>query len=348
MVEVRWESYPHLSLSLHATSWLQVQANLQLAPKTIDAYGRSVDAFIAFCVESGIVVDLARREHIAAYVRDLATRPNPRGGNIRAFDSGAGLANATLQLRLTAVRLFFDYLMEEGIRSDNPVGRGRYTPGKGFGGERKRGLIPRYRKLPWIPNREQWQQILNAARQESLRNRLMLALAYDGALRREELCVLGAGDIDPAHRTVRIRAETTKNRRERVVIYSEGTGALLSAYLRHRRGLSRASGPLFVSESHRNRGQPLSLDMWSKVVEGIRTHAGVLQFTTHTPRHLRLTDLARAGWDIHEIAIFAGHRTIQSTLLYIHLSGRDLAAKLERAMTDVHSWQAAMLEEPNQ
>jgi len=32
-------------------------------------------------------------------------------------DSGAGLANATLHQRITAVRLFYDYLMEEGLRS---------------------------------------------------------------------------------------------------------------------------------------------------------------------------------------------------------------------------------------
>jgi integrase len=45
----------------------------------------------------------------------------------------------------------------------------------------------------------------------------MLALAYDAALRREELCSLRTDDLDPAHRTVRVRAETTKNRLERVV-----------------------------------------------------------------------------------------------------------------------------------
>jgi len=58
-------------------------------------------------------------------------------------------------------------------------------------------------------------------------------------------------------------------------------------------------------------------------------------FTTHTLRHLRLTDLARAGWDVHEIATFAGHRSIQTTLGYIHLSGRDLAEKLERTLAEV-------------
>jgi integrase len=54
-------------------------------------------------------------------------------------------------------------------------------------------------------------------RQYPVRNRVMLALAYDAALRREELCSLRIDDVDPAHRTLRIRAETTKTRRERVV-----------------------------------------------------------------------------------------------------------------------------------
>jgi len=48
----------------------------------------------------------------------------------------------------------------------------------------------------------------------------MLAFAYDAALHREELCLLTTQDIDPAHRLIRIRAETTKNHRERMVPYS--------------------------------------------------------------------------------------------------------------------------------
>ncbi|MBO0783612.1 MAG: tyrosine-type recombinase/integrase, partial [Ktedonobacteraceae bacterium] len=68
-------------------------------------------------------------------------------------------------------------------------------------------------------------------------------------------------------------------------------------------------------------------------------------FTTHTLRHLCLTDLARSGWDVHEIAVFAGHRSIESTKGYIHLSGRDLATKFERGMAQIHRWRMAALEE---
>jgi integrase len=173
----------------------------------------------------------------------------------------------------------------------------------------------------------------------------MLALAYDAGLRREELCLLRTDDVDPAYRTVRIRAETTKGRRERVVPYSAATGHLLGAYLTERRSLSRSAGALFLSSSRRNRAKPITLWTWSKVVQRMAQRAAVPQFGTHTLRHLCLTDLARAGWELHLIASFAGHRNPQTTLQYIHLSGRELAAKLTRSLAEVHAWRLAQISE---
>jgi hypothetical protein len=65
-----------------------------------------VDEYLAFTAARDIPVIAATKDHIAAYVRDLTSRPNPRGANVVVRDSGAGLANATLQQRITAVRLF--------------------------------------------------------------------------------------------------------------------------------------------------------------------------------------------------------------------------------------------------
>ena len=174
----------------------------------------------------------------------------------------------------------------------------------------------------------------------------MLALAYDAALRREELCSLRTDDLDPAHRMLRVRAETTKTRRERMVPYSAPTGVLLSEYLRHRAALSRARGPLFLSESRRNLAEPLTLWTWSKVVRRIALAAEVPRFSTHTTRHLCLTDLARMGWELHAIATFAGHRSTDSTLRYIHLSGRELSEKLASSMSQIHAWRVSMLTDP--
>ena len=337
------QRWPILQQCPDAVTWLEVQANLGLAPRTLEAYTRGLADYLAVCEREAIDPLTAERAEIARYVRDLTQRPSRRGVNVVALDSGVGLANATLQQRLVAVRLFYDHLVEAGQRLSNPVGRGRYTPGKGFGGQRDRGLVPRFTKLPWIPSDEQWQLILGAAQTEPLRNRLMLALAYDAGLRREELCLLRTDDVDPAYRTVRIRAETTKGRRERVVPYSAATGHLLGAYLTERRSLSRSAGALFLSSSRRNRAKPITLWTWSKVVQGIARRAGVRQFSTHTLRHLCLTDLARAGWELHLIATFAGHRSTQTTLQYIHLSGRELALKLERSTAGVHAHRVAEL-----
>ena len=58
-----------------------------------------------------------------------------------------------------------------------------------------------------------------------------------------------------------------------------------------------------------------------------------------------LTDLARAGWDIHEIAAFAGHRSLASTLQYLHVRGRELSSKLATTMNSLHTWRVQQLAE---
>jgi site-specific recombinase XerD len=114
----------------HAVAWLQVWADMGRAPRTIDAYARGLAEYLCSCERAGVDPVSASRAQVASYVHELTSRPGRRGPNVVSFDSGA---NATLQQRLVAVRLFYDYLVEEGVRESNPVGRGRYTPGRRFG-----------------------------------------------------------------------------------------------------------------------------------------------------------------------------------------------------------------------
>jgi site-specific recombinase XerD len=150
---VRWECYPLVAVSELARAWLQIQAHLQLAPHTVDAYGRSLNDYLTFCATQHIVPETVTREQVALYVQDLATRPNPKGSTILSLTSGRGLSNSTMQQRITVLRHFCDYLVEMHLRPDNPVGRGQYAAGKGFAGARDRGLLRHYHKLPWIPFR---------------------------------------------------------------------------------------------------------------------------------------------------------------------------------------------------
>src|SRR5216683_2836669 len=334
----RMEADPSLLLTYvsnqpRATEWLNLQLALRRTPNTIAAYGRGLDDYLSFCSRTGINPERASRSDVATYVHELTVRPPARGR------SAVGLANATLCQRLTIIRLFYEHLVEEGVRPVNPVGH------RSASGAARRAIIQPQRRLPWIPSEDDWRAIVSAARDEPLRNRLMLALAYDAALRREELCLLRTDDLDPAFRSLRVRAETTKNRRERIIPYSAATGELLRTYLEERRVISRARGPLFLSTSRRNRAAAITPWTWSKVVRGVATRAGVLRFSTHTLRHLCLTDLARAGWELHMIATFAGHASLATTLQYIHLSGRDLASKLARGMAEVHAWRVLQIDE---
>ncbi len=283
MSTVRWELYPLVAASALPHAWLQRQSHLQLAPNTVDAYGRCLNDFLAFCQRSGIEPLAITRDQVALYVQDLARRPNPKGANILSIESGRGLSNATMQQRITVLRLFCDSLVEQQLRQDNPVGRGHYVQGKAFGGMRDRGLLPHYHKLPWIPSDSQWQTLLRRLTEEPLRNQVLLLLAYDGALRREELVRLEISDFDFAYRQIRIRAEHAKNGRERVVGYGKVTSRLLEAYLHHRRALTSQRGPLFLSESHRNLASPLALVTWSKIVQHMAEQASLTPFTTHTP-----------------------------------------------------------------
>ena len=89
-------------------------------------------------------------------------------------------------------------------------------------------------RAPWIPNDLAWARILDACRIESLRNRLMVALAYDGALRREELVQIEIDDLEPAYSLIHLRAETTKSKRARDVAFGTATGQLLVGYLKER------------------------------------------------------------------------------------------------------------------
>ncbi len=336
-----------MSVVPRAREWLEIQADLGLAGSTLDAYARGLADFLRFLVSLELPAEEARRAHVAQWIGDLSRRPNSRRSHSARPTFSGGLATATVAQRLTAVRLFYEHLITEGVRTSNPVGRGRYTPGNVFAAGLNRGLVRHPEALPWIPTEAQWQQLLGALSTEPIRNQFMFMLAYDAGLRREELCTLQTSDLDPARRMLMVRAEATKRRtRGRVLPYSTTTNQLYRVYLDHRRELSNQRGALFLSESRRNRAQPISLSTWSKAVEAIARHAGVPRFTTHTLRHLCLTDLARSGWSLAELAQFAGHRQPQTTLQYIHLSGRDLAEKLDRGMAQIHAWRTQTIAEP--
>jgi integrase/recombinase XerD len=248
--------------------------------------------------------------------------------------SRTSLSARTKKLYLTTVRLFYEELVTLGLRKTNPVPTGKYVPGQPEFG--KRGPISEKDKDPFLPTWQQWLSILAVVKEQPIRTRLQFAFSYDGALRSEELCCLEINDIDPPWRQITVRAEISKSQKTRVVYYTEGTAELFRQYVSGNRRLNRVQKRVFLSESRRNNGDPISTSSWSKSIRKIAEESGVITLTPHTLRHLRLTDLARVGWDIKEIGEFAGHSSIRSSVLYIHLSGKDITNKLLSTAADLY------------
>ena len=252
--EIDWSRIPTVAELAEARAWMTFQACRGLAYNTLDAYGRNLERYLFFLRQTGVQPWDVKQDQVALYLHDLlAISVTP--------EKESRLANATIQQHLTTVRLFHEYLLEE-----ERCKRNVFKQGSGFS---SRPLIRREHKLPWIPTDEDWCRVLAVAAKEPIRNRLMLAMNYDAGLRREELCSLETGDIDPSRRVIRIRSETTKNRRTRVLPYSAITGELFGLYLQKRRALSMSRGRLFPVRVAK---EPWSANIDLELVEGRSRH----------------------------------------------------------------------------
>src|SRR2546430_16758037 len=98
---------------------MEIQAKIGLAPNPVEAYGRGLNDFLAFCQQYSTPFAEASKVQIAAYVADLRQRPHPKAANLHHLHSGTGLATATIYQRVTVVRRLFECLMAIGA-CENP------------------------------------------------------------------------------------------------------------------------------------------------------------------------------------------------------------------------------------
>lgn len=315
--------FPLLTAWEPGNAWIQDLETFGASDRTLYAYASAGEEFLKYVTEYGVAPKRVDRAKAADFLKGLRKREPIRGS------SSVRLSFSTVRVKIVALRQLFDYLVEQRVVSTNPFARIR--------------LRDRNRKLPWIPNEMEWRALMAVCAELTLRNRLMLLVAYEGALRREECSKICIDDIDLANREILIRAENSKSKRDRIVPYSPETGNLMRKYLNGGRRLFKDNSALFVSESSRNRGDALSVYTLSGFMKAAGRAVGLPRMTAHTLRHLRLTDMARGGADIYEIMAFAGHKRISSTMIYIHLSARDLVRSFARANGQVYQRHLAQL-----
>jgi integrase/recombinase XerD len=352
MQEIQWRYYPRVAEHPITRSFIESQAKRQKRPKTIDAYARNLEDLMRTFPEAQIT-DLieAGPDDLETYIESLYRRRPTRLQNKITSRPEDTLSPNTIHQRIVTARLFYDFCIFRGYRRDktNPLPRGN----PGYGGTLpERGVISAQKRLPWIPSDSEWEMLVTHLMQyQSTRNQVLILLAYDGALRREELVSLRLDDIDWAARWVTIRPETSKSGYQRTVMFSHATGELLKRYLWNERASILAAfggeknGPLFLSESNRNAGRPITLGTFNDVVEQVRTLVGLPELTTHTFRHLRCTVLKRCGVDLQDIALYAGHKSVATTQIYLHLTPSELSKRLREATAAFDARMERLLEQ---
>jgi integrase/recombinase XerD len=350
-------AFPRLAGEELLASYLRMCENWGLDPKTIRAYASDFNAFLEWRERCAPWLALTEmdEEDLATFVADTANgggrRGTREGATVRHIANGAVLSNATINRRLSALRGFFSYLHRKGLIELHPIPAGarHMRTQMGGGAHNRRSRAARRVAPPWIPSDAQWSDFLAAVRYASLRDRMIVAATYDLALRRETVAGLELSDFDFSSRDVQIRAEIVKNGSTPGTLrLTPQTGLVLQAYLPTLKDLERRSrkkcNRLFRSESDRNLGGPLHESSINRVFNGIRAQARLPQFHPHTLRHLRLTHMARAGMDVAEIQAFAGHRSIETTMLYLHLTGREISDKVAKNMKLLNDKLAQLVE----
>ncbi len=341
--EVKWEHYPHVAAHPATRAFVERLALKGKRPKTVDAYARGIEDLFAYFSKQDserlLEADEADLDGYIASLKHADPKKRGRGGMIEdqvkiRYLTGRKLSDNTIAQRVVACRLFYDFLIRKSLRTDpiNPIARGN----AGRDGQKPvRGPVSKRQRLPWVPPDDVWYQFVrHVLFNEDVRTRAMVLLAYDAALRREELMSLRIDDIDWARGIVTIRPETSKGGRMRYVPVSAGVLHLVRDYIESdRRALIAAydgedTGPIFLSESTRNPGCPLAVGAFDEIVERVRERVGLPALTPHTLRHQRCTMLKRAGVNLDDIALFAGHKNIDSTRLYIHLAPVELSQRI--------------------
>jgi integrase/recombinase XerD len=274
-----------------------------------------------------------------------AQRRPPEGSNVvRIEDGEAGLSARTIKRRLATVSGLFSYLMTRGDVDVNPVPRGLVTR-RVRGGERETvPLLRAPRTLPQVLSAEDANRFLSALR--TSRDRAMAQAMLLGGLRRCEVLGLRLEDLKLGEQRVFI-AEG-KGGHQRIVPVSGRFFSTVGEYLTDERPRTAVTDRLFVVLKGPNRGRPLTASGLDQIVRGARQRTGLNHVTCHQLRHTCLTRLREAGMALEAIQAQAGHVSIESTRIYLHLSKDWLAEEYRRAGDIIHAQDAAFGTEEGQ
>jgi len=289
-------------------------------PNTWKSYGHDLQVFLNTVQKP---VSEVMPSDIFAFIQQQWDGPGHEDD--RPHHMRSCLSAKTVKRRLSAISGFYEYLRVCGDTplKANPVPRGLTTRGTLWGNRLKNNVVtPLIRvpkPLPRPLDSEEISSFLNSL--STHRDKAMVLLMLLGGLRKSEVLGLALEDVDFGQHIVVIR--DGKGGQRRIVAVANAALEEVLRYLKHER--PRGPSPqLFLVLKGRRRGQPLRVRGLDMVIEYHRKVAGTPGIQCHRFRHTCLTWLRQSGMSLEALQIQAGHKSLTSTGVYLHLCPREL------------------------
>jgi integrase/recombinase XerD len=272
-------------------------AEKRLSDNTIHSYRSDIESFFSFLAGKKNLLQHTDASHIRDYF---------------ATSKEKGIANRSNARRLSCLRSFFRFLLNEKIIDHDPTSILE---------------IPKSRRtLPDDLSVVEIDMLLAGQGDQtalSTRNTAMLHLLYATGMRVSELVNLPFMALNLNAGFVRVLGKGTK---ERLIPFGEEAKEKLVLYLRDSRGKllgSKKSSALFVT----GRGATMTrLRFWQIIQETAHKSGITKKISPHKLRHSFATHLLAHGADLRSVQLMLGHADISTTQIYTHVDNSRLKA----------------------
>jgi integrase/recombinase XerD len=271
-----------------------LEAECGMSPNTVAAYRRDVEKFLTW-----------NRNHTRVTIHqvDIATLTQ-----FLDHLQSANLASSSIARNLAAIRMFFRFLMLEGVIAESTV-----------------DLVtsPKlWQRLPKVLSPDMVDQLLKAPvapiDRYARRDAAILAVMYATGCRVSEVTGLRLSDVNLDEAYARC---TGKGNKQRIVSLTPVAIEAITRYLNHERpdmmlNSVQDEGWLFVTRSGRRMNRETVWELIRRYAQ--RTGCGK-EVSPHTLRHSFATHLLAGGADIRALQEMLGHANIRTTQIYTHV-----------------------------
>jgi len=263
------------------------------SPLTVAAYSEELRRFFDYGEANGFAVETASAQQLVDFLEWRRVTHN--------------IDYRTAAKIISALRSFFHFVVDEGIRNDNPAAL-LESPRPKF-------------SLPETMDRETVDRLLAAIASDNppgLRDRALFEMIYSSGMRISEAAGLNVRDVDFKEGVAKVRG---KGNKERLAVFGGEAAAWLQRYLAEGRpamaGKGVRSRALFVGRSGRRLSRKGIWKNYARYAAMAGTGSRV-----HTLRHSFATGLLQGGADLRTVQALLGHAALATTQIYTHVDSR--------------------------